>query len=176
MIILEGCDGVGKTSTIELLKKSGICCSDRSKDVFSRYMVKEVSMKERARVYFEYLNMHDDFIIFLVNNDKDELERRINLRPIKNEFDENALPEIYQQLYQRTIGESVLTILPLSKINAPSGRCGCIVVQEDGSNRQIHSMAVAEKEILYVFINDTKYRIYAVWKGKVFDIAIEKAD
>ena len=94
----------------------------------------------------------------------------------KDEFDENALPEIYQQLYQRTIGESVLTILPLSKINAPSGRCGCIVVQEDGSNRQIHSMAVAEKEILYVFINDTKYRIYAVWKGKVFDIAIEKAD
>ena len=55
MIILEGCDGVGKTSTIELLKKSGICCSDRSKDVFSRYMVKEVSMKERARIYFEYL-------------------------------------------------------------------------------------------------------------------------
>lgn len=92
----------------------------------------------------------------------------------KDEFDGNALPEIYQQLYQRTIGESVLTILPLSKINAPSGRCGCIVVQEDDSNRQIHSMA--EKEILYVFINNTKYRIYAVWKGKVFDIAIEKAD
>lgn len=100
MIILEGCDGVGKTSTIELLKKSGICCSDRSKDVFSRYMVKEVSMKERARVYFEYLNIHDDFIIFLVNNDRDELERRINLRPIKNEFDENAY--FYNQLYQDT--------------------------------------------------------------------------
>lgn len=100
MIILEGCDGVGKTSTIELLKKSGICCSDRSKDVFSRYMVKEVSMKERARVYFEYLNIHDDFIIFLVNNDRDELERRINLRPIKNEFDENTY--FYNQLYQDT--------------------------------------------------------------------------
>lgn len=100
MIILEGCDGVGKTSTIELLKKSGICCSDRSKDVFSRYMVKEVSMKERARVYFEYLNIHNDFIIFLVNNDKDELERRINLRSIKNEFDENAY--FYNQLYQDT--------------------------------------------------------------------------
>ena len=93
---------------------------------------------------------------------------------VKDEFDENALPEIYQQLYQRKIGESVLTILPLSKINAPSGRCDCIVVQEDGDNRQIHSMT--EKEILYVFINNAKYRIYAVWKGKVFDIAIEKAD
>ena len=64
MIILEGCDGVGKTSTIELLKKSGICCSDRSKDVFSRYMVKEVSMKERARVYFEYLKSKVLILLF----------------------------------------------------------------------------------------------------------------
>ena len=92
----------------------------------------------------------------------------------RDDFDESAAPEIYRQLYRRAIGESTLTVLPLSKINAPSGRCNCIVVQEDGNNRQIHSMA--EKEILYVFINNAKYRIYAVWKGKVFDIAIEKAD
>lgn len=100
MVILEGCDAVGKTSTIEILKNIGINCSDRSKDVFSKYMVENVSMKERTRIYFEYLSIHDDTVIFLINNDKEELERRISLRPIKNEFDEKAC--FYNQLYQET--------------------------------------------------------------------------
>lgn len=101
MVILEGCDAIGKTSTIEILKNNmGINCSDRSKDVFSKYMVESVSLKERARIYFEYLSIHDNMVIFLINNDKEELERRINLRPIKNEFDEKAY--FYNQLYQET--------------------------------------------------------------------------
>ena len=58
MVILEGCDAIGKTSTIEILKNNmGINCSDRSKDVFSKYMVESVSLKERARIYFEYLSI-----------------------------------------------------------------------------------------------------------------------
>lgn len=100
MVILEGCDAVGKTSTIEILKNIGINCSDRSKDVFSKYMVESVSLRERTRIYFEYLSIHDDLVIFLINNDKEELERRISLRPIKNEFDEKAY--FYNQLYQET--------------------------------------------------------------------------
>lgn len=100
MVILEGCDAVGKTSTIEILKNIGINCSDRSKDVFSKYMVESVSLRERTRIYFEYLSIHDDLVIFLINNDKEELERRISLRLIKNEFDEKAY--FYNQLYQET--------------------------------------------------------------------------
>ena len=100
MVILEGCDAVGKTSTIEILKNIGINCSDRSKDVFSKYMVESVSLREKTRIYFEYLSIHDDLVIFLINNDKEELERRISLRPIKNEFDGKAY--FYNQLYQET--------------------------------------------------------------------------
>ena len=33
MIIIEGTDAVGKTSTINELKKENIICSDRSKDL-----------------------------------------------------------------------------------------------------------------------------------------------
>lgn len=100
MVILEGCDAVGKTSTIEILKKDGINCLDRSKDVFSKYMVENISMKERARIYFEYLNIHDDIVIFLINNNKEEIERRINLKKVKDKFDEKAF--LYNQLYQET--------------------------------------------------------------------------
>ena len=35
MIILEGTDAVGKTSTINELKKDNIICLDRSKDIIS---------------------------------------------------------------------------------------------------------------------------------------------
>lgn len=39
MIILEGTDAVGKTSTIHELKKENIICLDRSKDMISKYML-----------------------------------------------------------------------------------------------------------------------------------------
>ena len=68
MIILEGTDAVGKTSTIHELKKENIICLDRSKDVISKYMLFDYSLEYRASKYYQYLKENDCIIIFLVNN------------------------------------------------------------------------------------------------------------
>lgn len=99
-IILEGTDGVGKTASIERLRKQGIECIDRSKDVISKYMLFTVSIEERTRKYEEYLKTHDDIIIFLINNDSDELMERIYSRDIISDFDLET-PK-YNKLYLDT--------------------------------------------------------------------------
>lgn len=99
-IILEGTDGVGKTVTIKKLKEQGIDCKDRSKDVISKYMLFTVPLEERVKIYEEYLKKCDDIVIFLINNDNDELMKRIYSRDTISEFDLEA-PQ-YNQLYLNT--------------------------------------------------------------------------
>ena len=98
--ILEGTDGVGKSTTIEELLKEGIICQDRCMDVFSVNMVFDISMEERVKKYQDYFKKTKQIIIILVNNDKEELERRIRLRTHLSEFDEYAYE--YNQLYLDT--------------------------------------------------------------------------
>ena len=100
MIIIEGSDAVGKTSTVERLKEESIVCLDRSKDMFSKYMLFEYSLEYRAKKYNEYLKNNDVKVIFLVNNDKEELERRVKSRKIIDEFDLKAYE--YNKLYKET--------------------------------------------------------------------------
>lgn len=100
MIILEGTDAVGKTSTINELKKDNIICLDRSKDIISNYMLFDYSTPYRAHKYYEYLKITDCIIIFLVNNDKEELRRRVFQRKTINEFDLQAYE--YNNLYLET--------------------------------------------------------------------------
>ncbi len=88
--IIEGSDGVGKTTTIKELLKKGIVCQDRCMDVISPNMVYDVSLEERVKKYQEYLKKIDKKIIILVTRDKEELERRINSREKINEFDKYA--------------------------------------------------------------------------------------
>lgn len=99
-IILEGTDGVGKTATIKILKEQGIDCKDRSKDIISKYMLFTVSLKKRVKKYEEYLKKCDDIVIFLINNDGDELMRRIYSRDTISKFDLEA-PK-YNKLYLDT--------------------------------------------------------------------------
>lgn len=99
-IILEGTDGVGKTSTIEQLKKEGILCQDRSRDMISKYMLFDYSLEERSKKYYEYLKSHDCIILFLVNHDKEKLMNRIYSREKISEFDLEAYE--YNTLYQET--------------------------------------------------------------------------
>lgn len=99
-IILEGTDGVGKTATIKKLKEQGITCQDRSKDIISKYMLFTVSLEDRVKIYEEYLKNTNDKIIFLINNDSDELMRRIYSRERISEFDLEA-PQ-YNELYLNT--------------------------------------------------------------------------
>lgn len=99
-IILEGTDGVGKTATIKKLKEEGIECKDRSKDIISKYMLFTVSLDERVNAYEKYLKETDDTIIFLINNDSEELMKRIYSREVISDFDLEA-PQ-YNELYLRT--------------------------------------------------------------------------
>jgi len=98
--IIEGTDGVGKTTTIIELLKSGIICQDRCMDIISTNMLFDVSMKERANKYQNYLKNIDKKIIIMVNNDKEELQRRINKRKVISKFDELAYE--YNELYKDT--------------------------------------------------------------------------
>lgn len=99
-IILEGTDGVGKTETIKRLLKEGIICQDREMDVISKNMLFEIPMEVRSKKYNEYLKNSDKHVIFLINKDKDELERRINSRDRLSEFDLEAFK--YNKLYEDT--------------------------------------------------------------------------
>ena len=99
-IILEGTDGVGKTETIKRLLKEGIICQDREMDVISKNMLFEIPMEERVKKYSKYLKNSDKHIVFLINKDKEELERRINSRDRLSEFDLEAFR--YNKLYEDT--------------------------------------------------------------------------
>lgn len=100
MIILEGTDGVGKTSTINALKKYDIFCEDRSKDVISKYMLFDYDLEYRANIYYEFLKTNDCIVIFLINNDKEELMKRIYSRDSINHFDLQAFE--FNALYRDT--------------------------------------------------------------------------
>mgnify|MGYP004546715987 FL=1 len=99
-IIIEGSDGVGKTSTINELKKEHIICQDRSKDIISKYMMFDVDMEYRTKKYYEFLKNNDCIVIFLINNDKKELMRRIYSRKKISDFDLQAYE--YNILYKDT--------------------------------------------------------------------------
>ena len=100
MIIIEGTDAVGKTSTIKELKKENIICLDRSKDLISKYMLPKYPTKERAQKYYEYLNTTDCLVIFLINNNEEELLKRVLSRKEISEFDLQA--NFYNNLYKET--------------------------------------------------------------------------
>lgn len=99
-IILEGTDGVGKTSTIKELNKYNIICQDRSKDIISKYMMFDIDMNTRAKKYYEFLKKNDCTVIFLINNNKEELMKRIYSREKISEFDLQAYE--YNILYKDT--------------------------------------------------------------------------
>lgn len=100
MIILEGTDAVGKTSTINELKKDNIICEDRSRDIISRYMLFDYSTEYRSKIYHEFLKKTDCLVIFLINNDKEELKRRVLSRKKISKFDLQA--SLYNELYKET--------------------------------------------------------------------------
>lgn len=98
--IIEGTDGVGKTSTIVQLIEQGIVCLDRSETI-CKYMLFDVPMEVRISAYKKYLSeIKPYFVIFLTNNSRDELESRINSRPTISDFDKMAYE--YNVLYNET--------------------------------------------------------------------------
>lgn len=97
MIILEGTDAVGKTCVINNLK--GYNLLDRDKQI-SKLFVFDISLIERVNKLVDYLKKNNNHVIFLINNDKDELERRVSLREIQDEYDKYTY--LYNLLYLET--------------------------------------------------------------------------
>ena len=97
MIILEGTDAVGKTSVINSLKEYNI--KDRDSYI-SSLMNFDISLKTRSNKLNEYLKNINDYVIFLINNDSNELERRVNSRSVIDEYD--RLTYLYNILYFET--------------------------------------------------------------------------
>lgn len=97
MIILEGTDAVGKASVINNLTDYKLL--DRDKKICSLFDF-NVSLVDRVNKLKEYLQSNKNYVIFLVNNDKDELERRIQLRKVVDEYDKYAY--LYNLLYLET--------------------------------------------------------------------------
>lgn len=122
--ILEGTDGVGKTTAIEVLLKIGIICQDRCNDVISANMLFDIPMELRAKRYHEYLKKIDKKVIFLVNNDRNELERRIYSRLEVSEFDKLAYEynvlylETFNYMKERDMLEGKLFLLDCTGLSA----------------------------------------------------------
>ncbi len=97
MIVLEGTDAVGKTSVINNLKEYNLI--DRDKEI-CKLMDFHISLITRSNKLSKYLKNTNNNIIFLINNDKKELERRINLRSVIDEYDKYTY--LYNLLYLET--------------------------------------------------------------------------
>ena len=99
MIILEGTDAVGKTSVINKLHGFNHVIVDRDKNI-CKYIDFNISLIDRVTNIVSYLNTIDDIVIFLINNNKEELEKRIEKRGIIDEYDKFAY--LYNLLYLET--------------------------------------------------------------------------
>lgn len=99
-IILEGTDAIGKSETIKRLLLEGIICKDRESSVISANMLFDIPMEVRTSKYLEFLKESKDILIFLINNDKEELLRRVHLRDSISDFDLETYE--YNQLYKQT--------------------------------------------------------------------------
>ena len=97
MIILEGTDAVGKTSVINNLRDYKIL--DRDKNISSLFDF-NISLIDRVNKLKRYIDSNYNLVILLINNDKEELERRVNLRKIRDEYDKYAY--LYNLLYLET--------------------------------------------------------------------------
>ena len=97
MIALEGTDAVGKTSVINNLKDYQLF--DRDK-IICKLFDFNISLIDRVNQLKEYLNNNKNYIILLINNDKEELERRINSRKTIDEYDKYTY--LYNLLYLET--------------------------------------------------------------------------
>ena len=72
MIALEGTDAVGKTSVINNLKDYQLFDRDI---IICKLFDFNISLIDRVNQLKEYLNNNKNYIIFLINNDKDIFRR-----------------------------------------------------------------------------------------------------
>ena len=91
-VILEGTDAVGKTTAIQFLTRlmPDHTFRDRERTVISPMMVFSLTTEDRGKAYSEFLKHNEVFVIFLINNDGEELLRRVKSREKISDFDLDA--------------------------------------------------------------------------------------
>lgn len=100
-VIIEGADGVGKSTIVNELAEQGYLTQDRAIKEITQKMREEVTKKERVESIRKYLEIDKTKkVIFLYLSDEKELKNRINSRKIISEYDKKAL--ILQRLYLET--------------------------------------------------------------------------
>ena len=97
MIVLEGTDAAGKISVINNIGDCKLLDIDKN---VCKLIDFNISLIDRANKLDDYLKQTDNYIIFLINNDKEELERRINKRKVIDEYDKYTY--LYNILYLET--------------------------------------------------------------------------
>lgn len=100
-LVIEGTDGVGKTTVAKALAMRGWLCEDRCVSVITKNMKPEISEDVRLNAVSSYLeNNRMKKILFLHLSDENELLRRIYSRGEVTEYDRQAV--IFQRLYIET--------------------------------------------------------------------------
>ncbi len=116
-VILEGSDAVGKTTAIQHLVEDGIICQDRCNDVISKYMMFDVPMEVRVTRYHDYLKTLSGIVIIMVNNDGEELMRRVKRRAKISAFDKDTVRynllyvNTFKEMYERNMREGKMYLL-----------------------------------------------------------------
>lgn len=103
-IVIEGADGVGKSTLVTELANNGYITQDRAVEEVTKKMKEEVSREYRVQSVKEYLQMNRDRkLIFLYLSNQEVLKKRIESRENISEYDKKAL--IFQKLYLDTYNE-----------------------------------------------------------------------
>ena len=103
-IVIEGADGVGKSTLVAELAYKGYITQDRAVNEVTRKMREEIPKEDRIQGVKEYLEMDKNRkLVFLYLFDENVLKQRIESRKNISEYDKKAL--IFQRLYLDTYNE-----------------------------------------------------------------------
>lgn len=107
-LVVEGSDGVGKSTLVANLAQLGILCQDRAVKEITKMMKPHIDEQQRVLTVSKYLEDNSNCkVVFLYMSNESELYKRIYSRKIISEYDKNTI--IFQRLY-------VDTYLKLSQI------------------------------------------------------------
>ena len=100
-IVIEGADGLGKSTLVAELAYKGYITQDRAVNEVTRKMREEIPKEDRIQGVKEYLEMDKNRkLVFLYLFDENVLKQRIESRKNISEYDKKAL--IFQRLYLDT--------------------------------------------------------------------------
>lgn len=100
-LVIEGSDGVGKSTLVANLAQRGILCQDRAVNEITKKMKPEIGTLERVLSVEQFLTQDlQRKLVFIYMSDEKELEARIQKRGMVSKYDKQALR--FQQLYLDT--------------------------------------------------------------------------